>query len=396
MTRRAVASLPLLFLLLAGCPQKTAPAEGVASEPASAGSQPAAAGSQPAVAATQPTSTPEGWVIVGSTAGFADGPTRALSEGPPLAQFNKPIRLEPFAALGLTSITPPDPVGVYVADISNHAVRRVALSGDRKRLTVLTVAGRPDAPGHRDSPTGQGEPALLNAPHGVAVSSADTVVIAEASNHTLRSAQLIATDGVEDNVWKVTTLAGKPGASGFADGKAADARFSSPHGICAHGDSIFIADIGNKRLRRLQDGVVTTVAGTGEAGSADGALEVGTMTAPIDIFCEKDGGVLIADAGTMTIRRWKEGEGLTTLTVDRPLKVPHSVTVDDAGRILVAELDGHTITEITGGKAKVVWGTGVAGAGPDQLHRPADVLVHGGYLWVADLNNHQVKARPWP
>ena len=89
-------------------------------------------------------------------------------------------------------------------------------------------------------------------------------------------------------------------------------------------------------------------------------------------------------------------EGLSTLPIDRPLKVPHSVTVDDKGRIFVAELDGHVITEITGGTAKVVWGTGAPGGGAGQLNRPADVLAHAGYLWVADLGNHQVKQRPLP
>ena len=69
-------------------------------------------------------------IVAGSgVAGFADGVGAD-------ARFNKPIRLAPFG-----------PDAVLVADIFNHAIRRVSKNG-----RVRTIAGSPDRKGHEDGP----------------------------------------------------------------------------------------------------------------------------------------------------------------------------------------------------------------------------------------------------
>lgn len=359
MTMRSTlhALVPLLCTgLLTACPKTDdAPVAPAAS------SQPAAApASQPAAGAAL--TPPKGGVVVGTgQAGFADAP----------AQFSKPIRLAAFG-----------PGQVVVADIGNHAVRLVDKNGK-----VKTLAGGPDKMGHKDGPAAE---ALLNGPHGVAVQKDGAIVVAEASNHCLR---LLTPD--KNGGYVVSTLAGTPGQAGFADGASGTAKFSAPHGILLEADgSILVADIGNGRLRRVKDGTVTTLAGTGTPGKADGPD--GTLHMPMDLARAGDGTVLIADAGAQILRGYSS-KGLSTPKVAQPFNMPHGVAQAPDGTLVVAELYGHQVVAIDqAGQRRVVLGSGKPGAGGQNLNKPAAVLVHDGLLWIADLDNHQVKAVPWP
>ena len=71
--------------------------------------------------------------------------------------------------------------------------------------------------------------------------------------------------------------------------------------------------------------------------------------------------------------------------------MPHGVDDDANGNVYVAEIRANQVTALNvGNPSKRVAGTGIAGLGPDQLNKPAAVLVHDGYLWIADLNNHRI------
>jgi hypothetical protein len=61
----------------------------------------------------------------------------------------------------------------------------------------------------------------------------------------------------------VTTFAGR-GTPGFADGAAAQALFQSPQSVAVDGNALYVADTLNHRIRRIANGSVTTVAGTGQ------------------------------------------------------------------------------------------------------------------------------------
>lgn len=366
----------------AGCSERAE--TGAASQPASppasgshassqpgpgdhAASQPSApAGGGGAVDGSSAPALPAGAVVVGTgEPGFSDDPPR----------FHKPIRL---AAFGSDS--------VLVADIGNHAVRIVDVQG-----RVSTLVGGPDHEGYQDGPAAE---ARFKSPHGVAVLEDGSVVVAEAGNHTLR--RLVPAGEGEARTWTVSTLAGRAGEEGFQDGAADAARFRSPHGILAWTDgSVLVADIGNARVRRVQGGQVTTLAGTGVAGAEDGPLATGTLSMPMDLTRAPDGGLIIADAGARRLRRWDAERGLTTPRLPGPLAMPHGVAVDDEGRFLVADLYGHQVVALQD-ERKPVLGTGAASSAPGGLNRPAAVLLHAGRLWVADLDNHQVKAVPWP
>lgn len=293
-------------------------------------------------------------------AGFEDGTP---------GKMNKPIR---FTAFHDNS--------VIFADINNHAIRSVNLKGE-----IKTIAGGPDKEGFLDGPADQ---AKFKSPHGVAYDAATGIIyVASASNHVIRMLT-----PAENGEYEVSTLAGVPGESGFADGQADSALFNSPHGVViAPGGGIYVIDIGNARLRQIKNGVVSTIAGTGEHGNLDGSPGEATFTYPIDLVMDGEN-ILIADAATNSIRKIVPGFEVSTLIVLDSLDTPHGVAIDKRGIVYEADMGTSRIISIDKeGITSVVAGLGKPGPGIEELNKPAAVLVHAGYLWIADLDNHQIK-----
>lgn len=296
-------------------------------------------------------------VVAGAgAAGFADGTGSA-------ARFNKPIRLAP---LGANSI--------LVADIFNHAIRVVSLDGQ-----VRTLSGSPDRQGHRD---GDAASAQFSSPHGVGVAPDGRIAVAEAGGHTLR---LLAPDAGAAGGYRVSTLAGVPGEKGQRDGPAAQALFNSPHAAVWDGEGrVYVPDIGNASIRRVADGMVATIAGA----------EAGTFVYPMDLTVMPDGRLLVADAGANLLRVVDHAGQVTTLRVEGALATPHGVAVGPHGTIYVADMKSHRVLAIddAGRVTTVAGAAGIAGSDPTHLNRPAAVLVHAGWLWIADLDNHRICA----
>jgi DNA-binding beta-propeller fold protein YncE len=295
-------------------------------------------------------------VAGGGSAGFADGTAQE-------ARFNKPIRLAPFGD-----------EAVLVADIFNHAVRVVSKDG-----RVRTLVGAPDRKGHRDGPAAT---AMIDSPHGVGVASDGRIAIAEAGGHALR---LVTVDKTAEGGYRVSTLAGVASEKGYRDGPAAQALFNSPHAALWSPDgALYAPDIGNACLRRVANGIVDTVAGRGED----------TFVYPMDIALTPDGRIIVADAGANDLRIVGEGGRLSRVSTKSPLKTPHGVAVGPDGTMYVADMGTHRVLAIDkAGDVRTM--AGVAGeAGADQLHlnKPAAVLVHAGWLWIADLDNHRITA----
>jgi sugar lactone lactonase YvrE len=184
-------------------------------------------------------------------------------------------------------------------------------------------------------------------------------------------------------VYEVSTLAGTPGTSGGVDGRAADAMFNSPHAVLWGRDgSIYVPDIGNASIRRLEDGMVATVA-----SKADG------LVYPMDIAWMTDGRMVIADAGANRLRTWKAGQPLGEIPVAGGLATPHGVATGPDGTLYVADMKSHRVLAVDAAGVKTVAGVqGVAGSDSVHLNRPAAVLVHAGWLWIADLDNHRITA----
>ncbi len=191
--------------------------------------------------------------------GDADGPAS-------LARFRAPIGVAADSA-----------GNVYVADYSNHTIRKVTPGG-----VVTTLAGLAGSYGSDD---GTGGAARFSLPEGVAVDSAGNVYVADTYNHTIRK---VTPCGM------VTTLAGSARSGGSDDGTGGSARFYYPRGVAVDSvGNLYVADFSNHTIRKVTaGGVVTTLAGlAGSSGSTDGTGSAARFYWPHGVVVDSAGNV---------------------------------------------------------------------------------------------------------
>jgi sugar lactone lactonase YvrE len=181
---------------------------------------------------------------------------------------------------------------LLIADSGNNQIRKIDTNG-----VITTIAGAGE-PGY----SGDGGPATaakLEAPRTIAVGPSGDVYIAEPNVHRIRKV---------DSKGIISTLAGtsKAGFSGDG-GPAKAAQLDMPRGVGVDGeDNVYIADSLNHRIRRVGgDGVIATIAGTGEKGfSGEGApaTEARFFT-PRAVDVDRSGDLYVADTYNNRIRR---------------------------------------------------------------------------------------------
>jgi sugar lactone lactonase YvrE len=231
---------------------------------------------------------------------------------------------------------------IVIADYFNHQVRKITPDG-----TVSTLAGSGSA-GFAD---GEGAAAQFNYPEGVAVDGEGSIIIADCSNHRVRK---ITRDGT------VSTLAGS-GRAGFADGAGAAAQFNRPEGVAVDGEgNIIIGDYCNHRVRKITpDGTVSTLAGSGRAGFADGAGAAAQFNGPWGVAVDGEGIIIIADRDNHRVRNITPDGTVSTFAgsgrqgfadgtgVAAHFNCPWGVAVDGEGMIIIADFNNQRLRKIT-------------------------------------------------
>jgi sugar lactone lactonase YvrE len=215
--------------------------------------------------------TPSGQITTlagNGTPGFQDGTGTT-------ARFSFPVGIASDATGNL-----------YVADYSNHSIRKVTPGGQ-----VTTLAGNGTS-GFQD---GAGTAARFSFPLALCVDANGNVIVTEEGNYRIRK---ITPDG------QVSTLAGD-GTPGFKDGAAAVAQFKAPRSISPDAaGNLFVAERDGQRIRKLTpDGQVTTVAGDGTQGLKDGLASVAKFRNPRGVVVDVSGNLYVADADNHSIRR---------------------------------------------------------------------------------------------
>lgn len=277
---------------------------------------------------------------------------------------------------------------VYVADTYNHQIRTITPDG-----VVSTLAGT-GAPGSAD---GAGTAAQFSFPAGLAVDLGGNVYLSDTVNHTIRK---IAPDGV------VTTLAGST-TPGSADGTGTAAQFNYPAGMAVDASGhIYVADSGNHMIRKISpDGVVTTVAGSTTFGSADGNGAAAQFNNPLGLDVSTSGDLYVTDYGNSVIRRITPAGDVTTLAgsgvqgfadgtaATAEFNGMAGISVDANGYVYVAEFGNQVIRKVTpAGDVTTLAGSGTPGSADGigtaaQFNYPFDVQVDaGGNLYVASGN----------
>lgn len=310
----------------------------------------------------KPLPTPPGWkanvttVAGDATPVFRDGAQSGFSD--------------PFAvavAIGGT---------VYVADAGeSNRIRKIAPDGN-----VTTFAGGNE--GFFDGPTTS---ASFNTPSGLALGPDGNLFVADTGNNRIRK---ITRDG------QVSTVAGN-GTAGYADGPASQAQFNGPIGVAVDkAGNIYVADTYNDRIRLIgTDGQVSTVAGQGTPGYADGDRNTALFDTPCGIVIANDNSLIVADTGNHRLRKITPDGNVTTLPVadlSRPIGLALShdnflyVTELDRGRVLQIAPD-NTARVIAGDSADVV-----------VFNQPAGIAIsprtdQPPLLYVADSGNYLVR-----
>jgi sugar lactone lactonase YvrE len=297
-----------------------------------------------------------------------------------------------------------DPSGnIFISDLNNGRVRKVDPAGN-----ISTVAGSANRGFAGDG--GPATSAQMVSPYRVAVDEAGNLLIADGSNQRVRK---VTTAGI------ITTVAGN-GTAGFnGDGAlATNAQLNAPYAVAldARGN-LLVADLNNNRVRTISpSGVITTLAGTGTAGSGGdgGSAANAQLRNPSDVLIDTSGNLFIADsinyrirkvnpagvistiAGSGTLGFSGDNGSATTAQFNRPM----GLAVDAAKDVYIADLTNQRIRKIApDGTITTIAGNGTAGLSGDggpatsaQLNNPSGIAIDSaGNLFIADTNNHCIR-----
>ena len=183
---------------------------------------------------------------------------------------------------------------LYVADSANHRIREVSVGATAAATRVSTLAGSGTA-GHADDATGT--TARFDRPADLTLSGT-TLYVADQNNHRIRAIDLATANKT------VSTIAGN-GTAGYADGAGSTAQFDNPAGLAVSGTTLYVADQNNHRIRAIDlasaNKTVSTIAGSGTPGHANGAGAAAQFNTPTGLAI--NGGTLyVADYNNHRIR----------------------------------------------------------------------------------------------
>lgn len=252
--------------------------------------------------------------------------------------------------------------------------------------------------------------ALLRDPFKICTDPAGNVFFSDCSNHCIRK---IDVNGI------ITTVAGN-GTLGFSGdgGPATSAQLNYPYGVYADGNgNIFIADIGNARIRKVDvNGVISTIAGNGSQGySGDGgAATSAELNGPSGVTADGSGNVFIADCVNHRIRKVSAAGTITTIAGTgvpgfggdggqatlAMLQSPFDLTFDQAGNLYFADADNFRVRKIDAtGIVTTIAGNGNAAYSGDNgpavnagLNGCVDVdLDVNGNIYITEQFNHCIR-----
>lgn len=292
---------------------------------------------------------------------------------------------------------------VYIADTNNFKIRKVTSGG-----TITTIAGNGTAGYTGDN--GAATSATITRVKGIAVDNNGNVYIADSDNSVVRK----ISGGT------ITTIAGT-GVSGYSgdNGPATNAKLSAPVGVAVDTqNNVYIADLGNARVRKVSNGTITTVAGNGGFGSnGDGGQATNAAIYPYGVAVDSNGNLYIAESATERVRKVTSNGVINTIAGNgtigysgdggqataAQLDTPSGVSVDSAGQVFIVDTVNDVVRKVaTNGVISTVAGTAnTAGYSGDngsatgaQLNLPYGIGIgpSSNTVYIADTSNNRIRA----
>lgn len=311
--------------------------------------------------------------FAGSTQGFVNGTATT-------AKFNWPM--------GIAIDTEGT---IFVVDSANYIIRKITSAG-----VVSTFAGS----GIGGFADGIASVAQFNGIDGLAVDTAGNVYVADTNNHRIRK---ISAAGV------VSTLAGS--TQGYANGIGTAARFNNPSGVAVDAaGNVFVTDTFNYRIRKITPaGVVSTLAGSGIAGFANGLGTAAQFNKTYGIAVNDTGSIFVADALNHRVRKITASGVVTTFAgsvygyangngIAAKFSYPYGITVDATDNVYVTDAEDNRIRKITiVGMVSTLAGSGIGGFADGigttaQFINPCGVTVDAvGSVFISDATNHRIR-----
>src|SRR5215213_10423 len=318
----------------------------------------------------KPLPTPIGWKAHVTT---------VAGDGSPLVRDGKQSGFsDPFG------VAVADDGTVYVADAGeSNRIRKISPDGN-----VTTLAGSSE--GFAD---GIGPSASFNTPSALALGPDGNLYIADTGNNRIRK---ITPAG------QVSTVAGD-GTAGYVDGPVAQAQFNGPIGLSVSGDGdIYVADTYNDVIRMITtEGQVTTIAGGGTPGYADGEQKVGLFDTPSGIIVVENSSLIVADTGNRRLRKISAEGNVTTLPISgEELSRPVGLAFSHDHFLYVTEIDRSRVIQVApDGVARVISGGGAGfadGTDAAQFNQPTGIAIGPHVnkpteLFVADSGNYLIR-----
>ena len=294
---------------------------------------------------------------------------------------------------------------IYFADRNNHAIRHIDTNGQ-----IWTIAGT-----GQGGYSGDGKKSIkarLDYPICVTLDTSGNLYFSDRYNNCIRKISP-AVNGI------ISTVAGN-GVAGFSGegSKAKEAQLYAPGGIVIDEyENLVFCDAHNNCIRKVnKDGIITTIAGTGNKGyKGDGGLAINAeLNDPYFIACNKEGEFYFTEYGNMVVRKIDKNGTITTIAGNgtsgfsgdkgpaklAKLNYPTGIALDDSGNIYIADSENDRIRRIDKyGIINTIAGTGKSGFSGDGglaieacLSSPTGLaLDHKGNLFFSDLNNNRIR-----
>jgi trimeric autotransporter adhesin len=310
----------------------------------------------------------------------------------------------------------------YIADRHNNRIRKVITPTNV--ITTVVGSGLPPGNGGFSGDNGPATAARLNHPIGLALDKAGNLYIADALNNRIR--KIISATGVITTVAGDGSM-----AYGGDNGLATNAQLQPSDVVVDDEGNLYIADANNNRIRKIivATAIITTVAGSGATGhgnggfSGDGGLATAAqLNYPVRIALDGEGNLYVADADNNRIRKVIVATGvITTVAGSGPpgfanggfsgdggpatsaqMDFPAGIAIDALGNLYIADNANNRIRKVIAatGIITTVAGNGVPAYGGDNgpatqasLGLPAYVTLDkkGEFFLVADQDNHRIR-----